>query len=296
MYILSITNLHSEETMNFDQLRQLDEVARRGTISAAAKALHITQPALSRSMQRLETDLGHKLFSRVKNHVAPNEAGKIVIDFARVMLREERVLRDSLDGLSLRERTLRIGTVAPVPVWHITKLTVESYPGTVLQPLQRDEEDLADELENRSIDIAVSLAPLDTPHCESFPFMHEELCAYVPREHPLAGPDPIDVVLLDGETFLVDSMAGFWIDRVRKKVPHAKFIEQADRQVLGQMVESTNLLSFMTSVARPHAAQDSDRILVPLTNEDLMVTFYLNALEDAPARVRQIMDCVRVQV
>ena len=50
--------------MELEQMRQLDAIARRGTISAAAEELHLSQPALSRSIRRLERELGQELFDR----------------------------------------------------------------------------------------------------------------------------------------------------------------------------------------------------------------------------------------
>ena len=94
--------------MNLEQLKQLDIIARQGTLSSASKILHTSQSALSRSMQRLEAELGKELFSRSKNSVELNEAGLIVVDHARAMLREERFMRDTLDRLTQRESTLLV--------------------------------------------------------------------------------------------------------------------------------------------------------------------------------------------
>ena len=79
-------------------------------------------------------------------------------------------------------------------------------------------------------------------------------------------------------------------------MPHAKLVEQDDRTVLGQIVESTGILSFMTAEARRMARVGGERVLIPLADEDLKVTFYLTALDSTPARVSQIMECVRQQV
>ena len=49
------------------QLEQLIFIAEHGTLSKAAEKLHVSQPAVSRSMQRLENDLGVVLFDRQKN-------------------------------------------------------------------------------------------------------------------------------------------------------------------------------------------------------------------------------------
>ena len=51
-------------------LEQLDAFARNGTLSRAAEELHITQPALSRNMKKLEEALGVSLFTRESSRVA----------------------------------------------------------------------------------------------------------------------------------------------------------------------------------------------------------------------------------
>ena len=59
-------------------LEQLDAFARHGTLSAAAQALHTSQPSMTRAMQKLEGELGVALFIRSKNHLALNETGRPV--------------------------------------------------------------------------------------------------------------------------------------------------------------------------------------------------------------------------
>ena len=58
-----------------NQLEQLLAFAEYGTLSAAAEHLHLSQPALSRSMRRLEMDLSVPLFDHAKNKIALNENG-----------------------------------------------------------------------------------------------------------------------------------------------------------------------------------------------------------------------------
>ena len=86
--------------MDLDQLRQFDAVATYGTISAAADELRMPQPTLSRSLQRLEQELGHQLLSREGRHVELNEAGRLALEYIRPMLRDERLMREALDRLS----------------------------------------------------------------------------------------------------------------------------------------------------------------------------------------------------
>ena len=65
--------------IEFHQLRQFAAVAECGTLSAAAEKLYISQPALTRSMQRLERDAGVTLFDRRKSKISLNENGKFLL-------------------------------------------------------------------------------------------------------------------------------------------------------------------------------------------------------------------------
>ena len=103
--------------MELEQMRQLDAIARRGTISAAAEELHLSQPALSRSIKRLERELDQELFDRTHNSATLNDAGHLAVDHARNLLRDERMMLDAFADLARRQRTLLVGTVAPAPVW-----------------------------------------------------------------------------------------------------------------------------------------------------------------------------------
>lgn len=95
--------------MNIDQLRQLDAVAELGTVSAAAERLRISQPALSRSLARLEGDLGCVLLDRNGRSVALNHAGRTALEYARSILHEERLMRIALDELAHRATSLLVG-------------------------------------------------------------------------------------------------------------------------------------------------------------------------------------------
>ena len=68
------------------QLRQLVCIAENGTISKAAEILNISQPALSRSMQKMEEELGVELFTHTGNRVTLNRNGKLAVRHARKIL------------------------------------------------------------------------------------------------------------------------------------------------------------------------------------------------------------------
>jgi len=275
--------------MNFYQLKEIDTIARKGTISAASKILHTSQPALSRSVQRLEAELGQQLFERTRNHLELNDSGKIVVEYARMMLREERMMREELDTLANRQRTLLVGTVAPTPVWRFTALTVERYPNTIIQLITLDDDEALERLLNRSVDIAVTLDDPQLPSVRSVPFMTEELLFALPSEHRLARQKELPFSQVDGEPVLIDSTAGFWVDHVRGNMPHSQIIEQSDRQVLGKLIKSSNLITFTSDVTMSWLT-DTNRISIPIDDPSTKVTYYLSILENAPQRTADLFD------
>lgn len=281
--------------MELEQLRQLDAIERYGTISAAAEHLHITQPSLSRSIKRLEADLGQQLFDRTKNSVRFNDAGRVALEHAHAMLAEERRLRDDFDELARRQRTLKVFSVAPAPTWRLSALVVERFPGVILDPELVSIRQAQAALVNQDADFSITLRPLQLPGMTSVAIMTEDLALSAPASSPFAQRDTVSFADLDGEPFLVFEQIGFWMDACRDKLPHSQVIVQKDRMVFMQLVQSSDLLCFTTD-APENASVAANRVRVPIVDAEAHATFFLNARTDAPQQVARIMDWVRGQV
>lgn len=277
--------------MELEQLRQLEAIDRYGTMSAAAEHLHITQPSLSRSIRRLEADLGQELFDRTGNSVSFNDAGRTALEHAHAILAEERRMLDAFDELSRRRRTLKVVSVAPAPNWRFSALVVQRFPGTVLEPELVPIRQANAALLNQEADFSITLRPLQLPGMESTPIMTEDLYASVPEGHPLADRTSVSFADLDGEQFLVYEQIGFWMDAVGEHLPHAQTIVQKDRTVFAQLVQSTDLLCFTTDVPENDSIV-SGRKSIPIVDADAHATFFLNARTDSGQQVQQIFDWV----
>ena len=279
--------------MELDQLRQLDAIARAGTISAAAESLHTSQPSVSRSMRALERELGCELFERTRNHVELNEAGQVALRHARAILAEERRMRDAFDELTRTSRTIAIASVAPAPVWRLTERVTDRLPGTILtSELVDDEREVERRLFDRSADLAITRRPMGLPNVMCVPLMVENLFVYAPADDELAGRTSVSFAELDGRTFLMNAEVGFWGDIVRDAMPSARFIEQRDATVLAQMIRSSDLLGFVTDVTGGQHG-DERRVRIPIQDADAHATFYVVAMTDAPQAVARIVDLVR---
>ena len=79
-------------TLHLHHLRLFRATAREGTLTAAARALNISQSAVSTQIKALEADLGHDLFERRGRNLVLTEAGRIALDYAEQIFRASEQL------------------------------------------------------------------------------------------------------------------------------------------------------------------------------------------------------------
>lgn len=102
--------------MNFHHLRYFWAVARHGSMTAAADAMHVSQPAVSAQLRKLERSLGHTLFDRSARSLTLTAEGKVVLDYAEEIFRLGSELEDTVHGrLEGRPMRLVVGLAATIP-------------------------------------------------------------------------------------------------------------------------------------------------------------------------------------
>lgn len=255
-------------------MRQLEAVARMGTVSAAADELHISQPALSRSIQRLEAELGCALFDRAGRRVVLNEAGRSALEWARQLLRDERLMREEVAAVARRARALHVASVAPAPVWRLTGLLVERFPQETLTSELVSEETVLRGVADGTFDFGIVLGQLHRPGLMACELMRENLSVTLPPNHPLAARGEATFADLAGESFLIMSEIGFWRAVVDREIPRATYIEQRDRVVFDQLARSTPHCTFITDA--PFQRDEAlGRAVVPLADASAHAVFYL---------------------
>ena len=110
------------------QLRQFAAFASAGTLLEAAEALHLSQPALSRNMKKLEDELGFLCLSAEKNRLELNENGKYVLTLVRELLADADALVEKAQNYDRKNRTISFGVCSPAPGWLISPLLGSLYP------------------------------------------------------------------------------------------------------------------------------------------------------------------------
>src|ERR1700761_2869318 len=193
--------------MEFHQLRYVCAVAETGSFSRAAERCQIAQPSLSQQVQKLEEDLGAKLFDRMGRSVRLTEAGRVFIPHARAILEQMDSARSSVAAKNADLcGSVAVGvipTVAPYLMPSYTAAFAKKYPDAKLRIVEETTPELIESLRELSIDFAILALPLRHKDLECHPICSEPLFAVLPLDHPAAGEESLSLKSLRGESFVM---------------------------------------------------------------------------------------------
>ena len=205
--------------MELDQLRYFLRVAELQSFTRAAEDLRMSQPALSRSIRKLEDELGKPLFHRKPRSIELTDAGVLLEGRARQVsgLVDDTCAEISDDGETGRLRVGAIPTIAPYLLPEILKRFSKSFPGAVVTVQEATTERLIRSCNQGDVDLAILALPLASSALECVSLFDEELFLVLPSKHPLNQKKKITVgdleterfIMLDEEHCLSDSIVSF---------------------------------------------------------------------------------------
>ncbi len=173
--------------MTFVQLEYIVAVDTYRHFAMAAGRCFVTQPTLSMQVQKLEEELGLKIFDRSKQPVIPTEAGREVIEQARKILSEKQVIGEIVqEKKGVLTGELRIGII-PTLAPYLLPLFVQDfsakYPQIKLVVNELTTELLVGRLREGRIDVGILVTPLQENGIREQVLFYEELLVYVSRKN-----------------------------------------------------------------------------------------------------------------
>ena len=208
--------------MELRHLRYFLMVAREGTISGAAAALHVSQPSLSRQVQELERDLGVRLFDRGSRHVTLTEPGmrlrrraEEIVDLVGRTEDEFRLTADTLAG------EVRIGggeTPAMGLLADVIADFVETYPLVRFSLFSGNAENVSERLDGGRVDFGVFVGHADLSRYEFLQLpAHDRWGAFMREDDPLAELERVTSSDLAHRSLILSEQAsremGAWFHR-----------------------------------------------------------------------------------
>jgi DNA-binding transcriptional LysR family regulator len=194
-------------TMDLRRIRHFVVLAETLNFRRAAERLHMAQPPLTVSIQKLEAELGTKLLERSSSGVSLTATGRTVLVEARKLLfhgsQLGAIARSTLDGTG---GTLHVGFVGTTTYGMLQKVVPRfraEHPGVELVLHEATSVAILQQLEDHGLDIGLVRTPLlRSTGATLVPLERDEFIVALPRGHALAGKGPLHLGELAGEAFV----------------------------------------------------------------------------------------------
>lgn len=273
-------------------LQQLVSFAECGTLLAASEKLHTSQPAMTRSMKKLEQELGVPLFVRSKNHLALNETGMRAAEYARRVLEADAEFESRVRAFDRSLHTLSVGFCAPVPQAVLTPILNNVFGDMTISADMMDDADFLNRLENGTYQLAVThFEPKDS----KFYYKkcgHEDLFISVHPGNPLTFYPKIGLKDLDGLSILLLSRIGFWANTHRAKTPNSNYLLQVEADSFEELVRNSEYPAFSSSYYIRRNETFPDRINIPITDDECHTDFYLICMKEETDKYKALFRAV----
>ena len=205
-----------------DKLEYVLTLAEERNLTRAAAKLFISQPTLTNYINRLEQELGVRLFDRSVQPIAVTEAGTVYIRDMKQIHGEEQALRAKLKMLNKKNRTFSVGIPSIRSEYVLPKALagfMESFPDVTVNVDTRVEEFLEKELENGSLDVAIGVLSTAYPGIQYECLGEDRIYLLIPRcfscvahlkpeEGTLENPYMIEGSGLSGKRLLLPRVGG----------------------------------------------------------------------------------------
>lgn len=193
--------------MNIRDLEYLVSLAEHRHFRRAADACHVSQPTLSGQIRKLEDELGVMLLERTSRKVLFTQAGLLLVDQARTVLREVKILKEmaSQQGETM-SGPLHIGlipTVGPYLLPHIIPMLHKSFPKLEMYLHEAQTQQLLAQLDSGKLDCAIMALVKDSESFIEVPLFDEPMKLAVYSDHPWRDRELIPMADLSGEKLLM---------------------------------------------------------------------------------------------
>jgi DNA-binding transcriptional LysR family regulator len=171
------------------QLEVLAAVGREGSVTAAAEALHLTQPAVSMQLRQLEEQVELALFETVGRRLQITEPGKELVKLATELLARLDDLEQTAQSLrGVGHGRMRLGVVSTAKYFAPRLLAqfLKLHPGLEFKLTLHNRAEIIEQLQSYSIDLGIMGRPPEGLHFEGTPFAPNPLVAVAAPSHPLS--------------------------------------------------------------------------------------------------------------
>lgn len=268
-------------------LEYFNAVVEEGTTLKASEKLNVSQPSVTKAIQKLEYELGIDLFDRSPNKIVLNENGRVISEYIKDAISIDKRIREKAKELKQKSLTIHIEMTAPGPTFKYPNFFYfdkDSNPQTLEI---KDERKCINDVLSGIADVAFinSEIQIEGIYCEKI--SDEKLYVYLPKKHFLAmKTEGVTFEELDGQSFLIAKDLGPWDRIVETHLKKSKFFRQ-EQENLSEIVSASSIPGFVTNISLKFR-DDPIRIAIPIMSEDATIPFYAICKKDKLHILRKI--------
>lgn len=266
--------------MELTQLLQFKTIAECKTMTEAAERLHISQPALSAGLKKLEEELGIRLFERQKNKITLNKAGETAFTYACAILGQAEEMKNAFRQYAKENNVLLLGYCDPGPMRLSVPLLQKAFPETDFSSeIMANGNNAVNDLLSKKYDAVITLEKLEHQDIISVPFAKEELMLSVQKDDGLAAQSRICLKNHTDRDIAVYRIYGAFESKVSKFLEwlenSSNVTVYTDYFVFRQMLEHKKVLTFTTRLVQLYR-NDGDRAVIPLDDDGISATYWIS--------------------
>lgn len=254
-------------------------VYEEGTILKASEKLHVSQPSITKAIQKLESELSLSLFDRLPNKITLNENGKIIADYIKDAILIDERIREKAKELRIKSETIKVELTAPGPTFKFPDFfyfSNKKYPNTVEI---KDEKTCIKDVISGICDIAFINSNYKDERIYTEKIFDENLYVSLPKTHFLAKKNTgLTFQELDGQSFLIVRELGIWYDITLKNLKKSKLFK-IDDNAITDVISASTIPSFVTNITLKYR-EFEDRIPIPILDKEATLPFYVIVRKD----------------
>jgi len=282
-------------------LEELTVFAKTGTLTQTAAQLNVTQPSVTRGMQKLEEDFGVQLFDRQANRIKLTPTGELAAQEAARVLAENAAMVTKVQNYDHSRHTTTLAATVPGP-----QILLNQLQSTLKEKIQVADKfvpttNIEAALNDNQFSLIFSNQEIFTDDIESQYVGEERLQVNLDQFMYLANQATVTFAELKGLSFIVMRAIGPWNDIIKNEIADAKFMYQDDREAFAEITKYSRFPFFATNLSQsdPFFSEqikaDTDRVAVPVSDDSAQMPIYASYLLSQKKRLSQLIRDIQQQ-
>lgn len=269
-------------------LEQLVAVRKHGTLVAAAESMNISQPAISKSMKKLEDMMDIQLFVRTNRKIELNKTGMFFADRAAELLSQEENMLEQVYAYDRNLRNISVGSCAPIPFWELTPVLTSLFAEMSVTTRTEDNNHLIKGLKQNLYQLIVTSCDPKNSDFYTAKYRTESMSVSVPKSHPFYNLEKITPEDMQGQFLIVYNEIGIWEDWIHDHFPGIHLMTVSDTDALRDAIGLGAALSFVSDYVANMGYHNKEQKIVPLDMEDKTITYFLSCRKKDYSKYRKV--------